>query len=113
MGPCAWLAVLFSLLEHGQGIEHVQAHAVLASNQAVIGSAQQGMRAFFRSPESAFGLRRVRHRSRLQEAMMQVVQAHGPMAMPVVGTVCGPMPMVCQAPVVPRLNSVTWRNRPA
>jgi len=31
--------------------------------------------------------------------MMQVVQAHGPMAMPVVGTVCGPMPMVCQAPV--------------
>ena len=50
---------------------------------------------------------------RLQEAMMQVVQAHGPMAMPVVGTVCGPMPMVCQAPVVPRLNSVTWRNRPA
>ena len=44
---------------------------------------------------------------RLQGAMMQVVQAQGPMAMPVVGTVCGPMPMVCQAPVVPRINSVT------
>jgi len=38
---------------------------------------------------------------------MQVVQAHGPMAMPVVGTMCGPMPMVCQAPVVARMNSVT------
>ena len=47
------------------------------------------------------------HTRRLQGAMMQVVQAQGPMAMPVVGTVCGPMPMVCQAPVVPRINSVT------